>query len=317
VESKEGLPEVCHTRGQNLFSRTLTRTGPRERIAGAEGRGVASPRTLSRRVRACGDGRCPAILDEFQEYAMFKWVVCSIVLLLTVIGFAAGDEFEAAITDPSRAFTKRAKTPGELNYARLTLDSKGKVVSTVYKGGIVTKDTKVVMGKYNKKTKEWEAGEPVEGGVSAGIFKKPGKVVYLLVTLGDDKKTITQILVKKVGGELVRADPEFDAIYKRHGPQTNGRGTIAYVRTELNDKGEIIKTFPLTRTLVTADTKYVMGKYNEKEKQWEAGEAIKGGVYNDIFKELGARTYYVRITMRADGRGVAQFLLRQIGEKKK
>jgi len=248
---------------------------------------------------------------------MFKKVMCSLVLSLTVIGFVTAEEFDGAINDTSRAFTKRAKTPGEINYARLILDSKGRVVSTIYKGGIVTKDTKVVMGKYNEKTKRWDADAPIESGVSADIFKNTGKVVQLRVTVGDDRKTITQILVKSVGEDLVKADSEFDAIYKRHGPQTNARGTISYVRIELNDKGDIINTFPLTTTLVTADTKYVMGKYNEKEKTWEAGEAIKGGVYNDIFKELGAKTYYVRITMRADGRGVAQFLLRQIGEKKK
>jgi hypothetical protein len=248
---------------------------------------------------------------------MLKWGMCSIVLPLMVIGAAAADEFDAAINDASRAFTKRAKTPDEINYARLTLDSKGKVVSTVYKGGIVTKDTQVVMGKYNEKTKQWEAGDPVEGGVAADIFKNAGKVVQLRVTVGDDGKTLTRILVKSVGENLVKADSEFDAIYKRHGPQTNGRGSISYVRLELNDKGDVIKTFPLTTALVTAETKYVMGKYNAKEGTWEAGEAIGDGVYNDIFKELGTKTYYVRITMRDDGQGVAQFLLRQIGEKKK
>src|SRR5260370_39095231 len=100
---------------------------------------------------------------------MFKRVVCSLVLLLMVIGFVTAEEFDAAITDASRAFTKRAKTPDEINYANLILDSKGKVVSMIYKGGIVTKDTKVVMGKYNEKTKQWEADAPLEGGVSAGI----------------------------------------------------------------------------------------------------------------------------------------------------
>jgi len=248
---------------------------------------------------------------------MFKRVMCSLVLPLMVIGFVTAEEFDGAINDASRAFTKRAKTPGEINYARLILDSKGRVVSTIYKGGIVTKDTKVVSGKYNEKAKQWEADVPIEGGVSADIFKNTGKLVQLRVTVGDDGKTITQILVKSVGEELVKADSEFDAIYKRHGPQTNGRGVISYVRLELNEKGDVVKTFPLMTAQVTAETKYVMGKYNEKEGTWEAGEAISDGVYNDIFKDLGAKTYYVRITMRDDGQGVAQFLLRQIGEKKK
>jgi hypothetical protein len=248
---------------------------------------------------------------------MVTRIMGSIVLVLMAIGFATADEFDAAITDASRAFTKMAKTPDEINYAKLILDSKGKVVSTVYKGGLVTKDTKVVMGKYNEKTKQWEADAPIEGGVSADLFKNTGKVVQLRVTLGDDEKTITRILVKSIGEELVKADSEFDAIYKRHGPQTNGRGAISYVRLELNDKGDVVKTFPLTTTVVTAETKYVRGKYNEKEGKWEAGEAISDGVYNDVFKDLGTKTYYVRITMRDDGQGVAPFLLCRIGEKTK
>jgi len=59
-----------------------------------------------------------------------------------------------------------------------------------------------------------------------------------------------------------------------------------------------------------------MGKYNEKEKKWEAGDAIPKGLYGDIFKELGAKTVYVRITLRDDRRGIAQILVRQIGEKR-
>jgi hypothetical protein len=39
---------------------------------------------------------------------MFKRVMCSIVLLLMVIGFVTADEFDAAITDASPVFTKRA-----------------------------------------------------------------------------------------------------------------------------------------------------------------------------------------------------------------
>src|SRR4051794_4651748 len=125
---------------------------------------------------------------------MFKRVMCSLVLPLMVIGFVTAEEFDGAINDASRAFTKRAKTPGEINYARLILDSKGRVVSTIYEGGIVTKDTKVVRGKYDEKAKQWEANVPIEGGVSADIFKNTGKVVQLRVTVGDDGKTITQIL---------------------------------------------------------------------------------------------------------------------------
>jgi tRNA(Ser,Leu) C12 N-acetylase TAN1 len=137
------------------------------------------------------------------------------------------------------------------------------------------------------------------------------------VTVGDDKKTISQILVKNTDEKLVKADPEFDAILKEVGPQTNGTGGIAYIRLELDEKGDVIKKFALTITRVTKDTKVAMGKYNETEKKWEAGEDIPKGLYGDIFKDLGAKTVYVRMTHRDDHKGIAQILVRQVGEKVK
>lgn len=248
---------------------------------------------------------------------MFKNSILAVVAMLLIAGLAAAEELDAIITDAARAFTKRKNMPEVLVYGKLTLDSQGKVVSTVYKEGVVTKTTKVAMGTFDEKKKKWTPGEAIEGGITGDLFTEKGKVLRLRVTVGNDGKTISQILVTTTDEKVESADAELDAILKQIGPQTNGSGGIAYVRLELDDKGNVVKTFGLKTGRVTADTKVVMGKYNEKEKTWEAGEAIANGLYGDIFKDLGARTVYVRITMRDDRKGIAQILVRQIGEKGK
>ena len=220
---------------------------------------------------------------------MVNKLIITVVAMLVVVGFATADEFDAVINDASRAFTRQKKSPEKFIYGKLTLDSKGKVVSTIYKEGMVTKDTKVVMGTFDEKMKKWVPGELIEGGLGADLFKEAAKVVQVRVTVGDDKNTISRILVKKTDEPLVMADSEFDAVLKQVGPQTNGAGGIWYTRIELDEKGGVLKTFALTSGRVTKDTKVVMGKYNDKEIKWDAGDDIPKGLYGDIFKDLGAQ----------------------------
>jgi hypothetical protein len=248
---------------------------------------------------------------------MFKKIFVTVFTALIVVGFVAAEEFDAVVDNASRDFTKRLKSDEKLVFGRLTLDSKGKVVSTVYKEGKVTKDTKVLMGTYDEKTKKTTPGEVIEGGIASDLFKDKGKVLRLRVTVGDDKTTVSRILVTNTDEKLVLADLEFDAILKRRGAQTNGAGPISYVRTELDEKGKVIKEFPLTTTMVSKDTKVVMGKYNEKEKTWEAGAEIENALYNPMFGDFSAKTVYVRMTLRDDRRGIAQILVRRIGEQSK
>ena len=77
----------------------------------------------------------------------------------------------------------------------------------------------------------------------------------------------------------------------------------------------MINRFGLQTGLVTVDTKYVMGKYNESEKRWDAGDEIPDGLDGEVLKDPGAKTVYVRIKLREDHRGIAQFLVTQIGEQ--
>jgi hypothetical protein len=92
---------------------------------------------------------------------------------------------------------------------------------------------------------------------------------------------------------------------------------VSFVRVELDEKGRVINYFGETISSVTKDTKVAMGKYNEKEDKWEAGDDIPNGLWGDLFKDPGAKNIFVRISYRADNRGIAQILVRQIGEQGK
>ena len=246
---------------------------------------------------------------------MFYKSVLFTPLLLVVAGIAAAEELDAVINDGARGFTKQANSPDKFFYGRVTLDSQGNIVHTFIKEGKVTRQTKIAMGKFNERKKQWLPGEAIEGGVGADLFTETGKVLRVRITLADDKTTIKRILVTKTEEKAAAPAREFDAIYKNKGLRTNGRGPISFVRIERDRSGKVINKFGLQTGLVTADTKYVMGKYNEAEKKWEAGDEIANGLDGDLLKDPGAKTIYVHITLRDDRRGIAQFLVTQIGEQ--
>lgn len=246
---------------------------------------------------------------------MLTKLIVAAFAVLVVARLAAAEEVDAVVDNGTRGFTKNAKSPEKFFYGRIILDSKGKIVSHVNKEGRITKETKVALGSFDEKTKKWTPGEGVEGGIDADIFKDAGKVLRVRVTLADDGATIKQILVTNSDEKLERADGEFDAIFKGLGRNSFGnKVSFSYVRVELDEKGAVTNRFPLVATSVPTDMKVWMGKYNEKEKKWEAGDDVPNGLYGDIFKDPGAKTIYLRITQRDDRRGIAQILVRQIGE---
>jgi hypothetical protein len=237
------------------------------------------------------------------------------VALLFCAGLAAADEVDAVITDATRASTKRKDSPDKFSYGRITLDSKGKLISMTIREGRVTPETTVAMGTFDEKTKTWTPGEAIAGGILSDLFQDKGKTLRVRLRVADDKTTVRQILVTNTDEKLERASGEFDAIFKGHG-NTNDGGYVgfAYVRIELDEQGKLINKFPLVSTAVGPETKFVMGKYDEEAKRWTAGEEIAGGVWHEMFKDPGAKTIYIRITQRDDGRGIAQVLVRQIGK---
>jgi hypothetical protein len=92
--------------------------------------------------------------------------------------------------------------------------------------------------------------------------------------------------------------------------------TAALVLYNLQGSGKRLSIKKVASGWVTKDTKVVMGKYNEKEKEWEASGAITYGLFGDIFKDLGAKTVYVRLTFRDGDKGISLILVSQIGKKK-
>lgn len=255
---------------------------------------------------------------QLQGSTMFRRLLAAIAVMHAVVGFVSAAEYDAVFDDISRSAARNLKTPDTFYYGPIQLDSKGKVVTRLGKAGLLTKDTKICMGVFDEKKKKWAPGEVVEGGVEADIFTDAGKTLRVRVTVTDDDKTIKQILVVNTDEKFETADGEFDAIFRGVG-RTNvgGRVAFSYVRVELDDSGKAINYFNETISSIDKTTKVSMGKFNAKENEWEAGDDIPNGIYGDIFKDPGAKNIYVRITYRADLSGIAQVLVRRIGEKDK
>lgn len=242
-----------------------------------------------------------------------------LVLSLVVLPwFCAAETLDAVIDDPARAFTKikRAKSPDEFTFGAVALDSQGKLVKKIYRDGTVTKETKVAMGKFEEKKKAWVAGDVIEGGVNSDLFKEKGKTLRAEVNWDQDTKVIRSILVTKTDEKLEKADPEFDAILQGRGNNNvGGYFTVAYLRQELDEKGEVIKSFGQTVTSINSTTKVAKGVYNEKEKKWEAGEEIPKGLWNEMFGDFSAKTVHVRIVQTDDRKGIAEILVKKIGDR--
>ena len=220
------------------------------------------------------------------------------------------------IDDDTRQWTTINKMADKMVCSRLWLDSKSKVVNRTNADLQMKKTSKITRGTYDEKTKKWAPGEVIEGGISADIFTAKGKMVRVRVSVADDNITIKHLMVTKVDEELELADTEFEAILVRFGGVNNGSCRVTYTRLERDNQGKIINKFPNMIHQMTKETKYAWGKYNGKEKTWEAGEEIDpfAGV---AFKLDGAKSVYVQMTLRDDRRGIAQVLVTQVGEKGK
>jgi hypothetical protein len=112
------------------------------------------------------------------------------------IGFVAADEFTAVIV----------KVDGDkVTYQKFKKGEKGKKGEK--DGDPVTlpaaKDAKITKGKFDFKEKKFEAGDPIEGGLKADIFKNATaeKGVFSRITTSDDNKKITAIATFQFGGK--------------------------------------------------------------------------------------------------------------------
>lgn len=243
------------------------------------------------------------------------------LLFLSLLAFpwlGTAETLDSIFDDSARAFTKikRAKSPDALTFGTISLDSQGKLVKKIYRDGTVTNETKVATGTFDEKKKAWVAGDAIEGGVNSDLFKEKGKTLRVQVNWDEDTKVIRSLLVTKTDEKLEQAAPEFDAILQGRGNNNiGGYFSIAYLRQELDDKGEVIKSFGQSVTSINKDTKIVMGVYNDKEKKWEAGEEIPKGLWNDMFGDFSSKTVHVRIVQNDDRKGIAEILVKKIGDR--
>jgi hypothetical protein len=110
-------------------------------------------------------------------------------VMVVGVAFVMADEFNATIT----------KVDGDkITYQKFKKVKKGQPAE---KDGdpvtiSVAKDAKIVKGMFNKDTKKVEAGDKIEGGLTADTFTKAGeKGVAARITTDADNKTVTQIMV--------------------------------------------------------------------------------------------------------------------------
>jgi hypothetical protein len=112
------------------------------------------------------------------------------------IGFVGADEFTAFVVkvDGDKVTYQKYKKgekfkKGEKDGDPVTLP--------------VAKDAKITKGKFDKDAMKLVAGDPIEGGLKADIFKNATaeKSVFSRITTSDDNKKITAIATFQFGGK--------------------------------------------------------------------------------------------------------------------
>lgn len=247
---------------------------------------------------------------------MFMRSCFAFALLTAIVVPTSAEEVDAVVDDTARSVMKRnqAKSPDQFTYGRLKLDSKGRVVSKANITAPITRQTKFVMGRFNEKTKTWTDGEPIAGGAKAELFTKKGKTIRIAVFIAGDKKTIERVVVKNTDEKLEQADKDYFAHFKEIGLRENIGTTIWKIRQELDDQGNVVKTFGLTSGFVRRDTKIAMGKFNPATKKWEAGDPIEKGLDAEVFQNLDKKKLQVYVISRDDRLGIAELLVVKRGD---
>src|SRR6516165_3241915 len=123
-----------------------------------------------------------------------KKFVLAAICTFALVGFVLAEEFNASITSID---TKDGVTT--VNYVK----GKKKGEDGVKGSAVLAKDAKIVKGVFNKDDKKFTAGDAIEGGIKADVFKDiSDKGLNARLTVADDganKGKITQIMVTKKG----------------------------------------------------------------------------------------------------------------------
>jgi len=68
---------------------------------------------------------------------------------------------------------------------------------------------------------------------------------------------------------------------------------------------------------VATDAKITKGKFDFKKKETEVGEAIEGGLKNELFTKIGEKGVIARITTSDDNKTITRIVVTTFGKKDK
>lgn len=125
------------------------------------------------------------------------------------------------------------------------------------------------------------------------------------------RKLVCAAFMMTVAVGVVFAD-EFNATITKAGD-----GKVTYQKyKKATEKGKAPEKDgePVTIS-VAKDAKVVKGVFNKDTKKIEAGEALEGGLKNDVFAKIGEKGVLARITTDGDNKNVTQIIV--MGGKKK
>ncbi len=116
---------------------------------------------------------------------MLRKVVSAAVVMVLCVGFTLADEITGLITkvaDNKVTFTEMK------GFGKQAEKGETKTLP-------VAKDVKVVKGKFDKETKKFEPGDPIEGGLKNKMFTEISeKGVFAKIITSKDNKEITEII---------------------------------------------------------------------------------------------------------------------------
>ena len=117
------------------------------------------------------------------------------------------------------------------------------------------------------------------------------------------QKIFAAAVIVFVGVSVVTADEFFGAITKVDGNK------LSITKFKKGEKGEDV-------TLTVSDSvKVVKAKFNKETKKLEAGEALEGGLKNEMFAKIGEKGRFATVVTNADNTKIVE--IRVFGRKGK
>ena len=96
-----------------------------------------------------------------------------------------------------------------------------------------------------------------------------------------------------------------------------GKKTVTYQKYKKGVKGKQgEKDGDAVTISVAADAKIAKGVFDKDTKKWSAGDAIEGGLQNEVFKLVGKASIAVRIMTDDDNKSIIRILALKPGAKK-